>query len=276
MFMYTSAIRNKNNNLSNHAAAFMGFLLLLISSVGLVGCNSSSSTPAPLPDQDASGLYKNGTGNLNSGASMPTDLIGMIHANRFIIFSVSAHILLDGTMTAPVKNDFTATADVYENGVKTQTGISITGQVTTKSSFAATLSGTGLASGTIDLLYDPLYTVGATFARIEATGFNTWSNAPSYSVNDTILRLGFDSLGIYSGGNSQNPSCSYDNGVTTIPSNQINIYQLTNDITESNSCAIIGNGYTGFGSVIDTNSTDDTFLYAVTNGINSVFAILTK
>lgn len=258
--------------------------LLLVSVTGLLmvqGCSGSSSSPAPNPDQVASGLYKDGAANLNGGVSTPTDLIGFVHDNRFIVFSVSAHLLIDGAMTAPTGDSYTATADVYESGVKTQTGISVTGTVTTESSLSLTLAGAGLGSGTIDLLFDPLYGRGATNARIElrdGTGSILMSflgmettNFDAFFPGD-VASYNFSSVRI-----SPSVDVCRHNGDYIIPDASINIYTLQDEISITSGCATTSyTGYTGFAAVIDGTNADDTILYAVTNGTNSVFAIITK
>ena len=80
----------------------------------LTACfHSSDSAP---PNQDASGIY---TGSLAvTGGSTISDLKGMVYNNRFLIFSTSSHLLFDGSISAISSTSVTATADVYENGVK--------------------------------------------------------------------------------------------------------------------------------------------------------------
>lgn len=261
------------------------FLLGLVLLWGLSGCGGSSgSDPEPLA-QDASGLFKDGTAQLNAGALMLTDLRGFVHDDRLIMFSVQGHILFEGQITTINSDEFTATIDVYETGVKTQSDVAVTGNVMTESSITGTIAGTGNASGIFTLTFDPLYSRGATFERVDTTQPNTSiplsfvGNVMSTMVSAETNNFNFDQVNVYDMlARIPGPIRCRSNGSYTIPDANINIYALNEEIVKADPGCTMSDtpGYTGFAAAIDGISTDDTLLYAVTNGTNAQFAILSK
>ena len=71
-------------------------------------------------------------------------------------------------------------------------------------------------------------------------------------------------------------TCHHE-GEIIIPSTAINLYTLTEGISDSNACdtGLFATDYTGFAAVVDGTNTDDTLLYAITNATHAVFAVLT-
>lgn len=274
--MTVSAKFSKNKGLALLTGLFIG----LISLTSLQGCSSSSKTPAAIADQVASGLFKSGTAELNSGATMLNDLRAFVHEGRIIMFSVAGHLLFDGQVGTITGDDYTATVDVYEAGVKTQSAVAVTGKVTSQSQITGTIAGTGNASGTFTLTFDTLYSRGATFARIDTdlSQFigNIYNSVPGVGTNN----FDFSSATTYDFQAFTFPSSDRCNssGTYTMESD-INIYSLNETITQADpdpACTMSETPvYTGFASVIDGSSTDDTLLYAVSNGTNAQFAILT-
>ena len=51
---------------------------------------------------------------------------------------------------------------------------------------------------------------------------------------------------------------------------------MTLGVSEASSCDHIGTGYSGFFAVVDGVSTDDTVLFAMSNGINANFSIMKR
>ena len=273
-----STANSKNNKVISTIAAI---LLSIASILGLQGCSSSSDTtpPPPLPDQDASGLYKSGTGTLD-GTSV-SDIIGFVHDNRITAFSVTAHILIDGTINSVTVNDYTATVSVYKDGVLSQANINVTGMVTNGSSIDGTLNGTGTAAGSFSLVFDTLYSRGASFSRVDTNppSSSFVGNIMSSMINATTSNFNFDLATVYDMLQGiPGPIRCVSNGTYTIPDNSINIYALDETITQTDiGCTMSETpNYTGFAAVIDGLSADDTLLYAVTNGTNAQFAVLSK
>lgn len=271
--MIFTSNRYKNKNLSLIAAVFISLTGLL----GLQAC-SSSSTPAPTPDQDASGLFKSGTAELNSSATMLTDLRAFVHNGRIIVFSVAGNLLFDGQMGTITGDDYTATVDVYETGVKTQSGVAVTGKVTSQSQITGTIAGTGNASGTFTLTFDTLYSKAATFDRVDTSSSkfigSVYNTVPSAATNnfDFFSSTNYDLTAFTSSSNRCRIAASY------LTDSSINIYQLTETLTQTDPGCTMSTTpvYTGFASVVDGTTTDDTLLYATSNGTNAHFAILTK
>ena len=273
---------NKNNTL----ARTFGLLLLLTGGQFLTGCSSSSSSapvvppPPPPVDQNPSGLYKDGTGTFNSIAI--ADLRAIVHDNRIIIFSETTNFLIDGTINTVTLNDYTATVDVYSDGVINQQDVAVTGMVTNGSMISGTLSGTSLGSGNFSLVYDVTYERGATFARVETDTAPSWTSssilmfAPNREINNYdvgSLSMAYDFV---SDIGFSTERCGH-NGTVVIPDSAINIYQLTETIVDTDpECTVSLTGYTGFAAVIDGTATDNTLLHVVTNGTNSEYAVLTR
>ncbi|RDH83867.1 MAG: hypothetical protein DIZ80_06955 [endosymbiont of Galathealinum brachiosum] len=270
--MKTTVNTNKNNVLGFFAALFIGFL-------SLQGCSSSGGGT---PSENANGLFT-GTGSVNNGTTL-TDIRGFVNDNAFIFFDETEAVLYQGTITSVSGSSLTATLDVYLNGAKiTASSVSATGTVTGESSLALDMTGTGFASGSLTLLFDPLYNRGATMARLAADSFARWvgsAHTPTSTDIHIVRILSEDDEAIFAfRGDTGTPSnCRYE-GVKSIPDAEKNIYLITSiDITDpgTNNCDHIGTGYTGFFAVVDGTSTDDTVLFAATNGTNSNFSIMTK
>jgi hypothetical protein len=262
------------------------FLFVLLLGLGLVsgvaGCGGGSNS-GPLPDQDASGLFKDGTAELDGGAVMLNDLRGFVVDGRVIIFSVAGHLLIDGTIGTISSDDFTATVDIYENGAKTQTGVSISGIVLTESSISGTLSGSGIASGGFTLIFDPLYNRGATFARVFtsiAPSIPFVGAFKSTMVGATTNNFEFpqDNLYDFSARVTGPIRCSSE-GDFMIPDSEVNIYVLNEVLTKTDDpgCTMSDSpNYSGFAAAVDGVSVDDTIVYATTNGTNAQFAELIR
>jgi len=277
--------RNKNKALTLFLAVFAALMLLGLSACGGGGGGDNGGGSAPLTDQDASGLYKNGTLDLNGSTIMQNDVRGFVHANRIMLFSVGAKLLIDGQIDTITLDDFTATVDIYEAGVKTETGVSVTGKVRTRSKITGTLSGSGAGSGTFSLLYDRLYTRGASYARVDTKDPNSVlpksfkgaviSSNPGVGTNnfDFPEPNKYDMIFFTSSSDRCKVFGSY-----SIPDSSINIYMLNEVLSQLDTGCTIPEtpNYTGFAAAVDGTSTDDTLLYAVTNGTNSQFAILTR
>lgn len=257
-------------------AAFLSGLMLVTS---LIGCSSS---PDPIPPEDANGLFT-GTGTVNSGTSL-TDIRGFVHEGRFIFFDKTEAVLYDGQISSISGSDLTATVDVYKDGAKvTPTSVAVTGMVTGRSSMLLSLNGTGYAAGSLTLTFDLLYDRGATIAKLFADSFARWvgdSHTPATLIGGNVSILSENDVTVteFRGDTGAPAFCFYD-GFKSIPDPVINIYLITAlDVTDTGgtSCDHIGAGYTGFFAVVDGTGTDDTLLFAATNGTNSNFSVMTK
>jgi len=254
------------------------FTVTLSSPSGLSLGSSSSATGTITNDDNADPKgYYTGTANLNSGSTTIIHLIGLVYDKSLLLFSRTgeSNVLYNvnlGTITN--HTEFSGTADVYENGTKTQS-VTVVG-TTNDALISGTLSGgTGIANGTFDLLFETSNNRGATLSRIEALGFNKWTgNTYGYDVDTASFAV---SSGSYSGFDDTTEKCQYT-ATFVIPDNQINIYEMDHAITDPSigTCAppYESMGHTGFAAVIDTMSTDDTLVYAFTNGTIALFAVM--
>ncbi len=260
------------------AVLFIGLLSL----VGLQGCSSSSSpadtTPPITTDQNASGLFAGGI-TLNSGTQR-TDLRAFVHEGRIIIFSVSGHFLFDGQIDNITLDNYTATFDIYELGVKTEPALALTGTVVSESKVTVVITGTTNLDGEITLDYDALYERGASFARVDTAVTEFRGDVFSTVPNVTTIDFDFSSetryrFSAFTGGDDLCRS----NG-TYVDNSSVNIYVLDESLLKglgSTACTMSETpNYTGFAAAIDGDFTDSTLLYAVTNGENAQFAILAK
>ena len=256
---------------------------------GLQGCGGggggSTTPPAITTDQDGSGIYT-GTATVDVNTDI-TDLKGIVYGGRLMFFSATAnpHVLYDGTITSVTNDDYTATVNVYENGVKTQSDVAVTGKVVTANSITGTIGTANTAgnhNGSFSLTYDSIYERGATAARIEADG----PNAADGIVSGTLsLTAGYifrevDSRMILNATSGITLCTVVD--VYAIPDSTKNVYTFNNvsitDPTVNCPDSYEGTGYSGLISVIDdgVGGTDNRMAIAYSNGTNSVFGLLNK
>jgi len=273
----TAQVNNKK--ISFTAVLFIGLLGL----VGLQGCSSSSSTtetPPPITtDQNASGLFTGGI-TPNSGTQR-TDLRAFVHEGRFIIFSVEGLFLIDGQINGITLDEYTATVDIYELGVKTESALAVTGTVVSESKIIVTITGTANLDGEITLDYDKQYERGASFARVDTATLEFEGRVMNTTPNATTNNFDFSTVAVYNMNNfavGSSDLCLID-GTYEIPDNSINIYTLDDIINASSAAGCTMSqtpNYTGFAAAVDGEFTDSTLLYAVTNGENAQFAKLDK
>jgi hypothetical protein len=263
-------------------------LMAFISSFALQGCGGGGSSPVALPDQDASGLFKSGTAELNSGATMLNDLRAFVYQGRIMMFSVAGHILYDGQITTITSDDYTATVDVYELGVKTQTAISVTGKVTSQSQITGTIAGTGSHSGTFTLTFDPAYNTAVPLPT-DLSQPNEWEGdliSEFSRVGDAFF---VDNVFIFDDGTNKTVGgtlegdasdiCAFEGAV--VPDTNVNIYSYTVQMPSlgfnATHCFLmtLDSDYTGFAAVLSETATNNELLMAFTDGNQSVFGLLT-
>ncbi|VAW59674.1 hypothetical protein MNBD_GAMMA08-1386 [hydrothermal vent metagenome] len=261
------------------AVLFIGLLGL----VGLQGCGSSSSTPAITTDQNASSLFTGGI-TPNSGTQL-TDLRAFVHEGRMIIFSVKGHFLFDGQIDDITLDNYTATVDVYELGVKTESAIAVTGTVLSESKITATITGTTNLDGEITLDYDALYTSGISFERLDTNDPDSSGRFPFVGdlrdsrTGASTANFSFDTANVFDfiSRISGPIRCSTD-GTYIIPDANINILVTDETLSKIEAGCTMSDtpNYTGFVALVDGAFTDNTLLYASTNGENAQFAELIK
>lgn len=205
-------------------------------------------------DAEPKGYY---TGSATVNSTTLTDMTGMMYDNRLMMFSPTANVLYDITITDITLRDVAGTVDVYVDGsIDHVGGVTISG-TTDESNIQGTIAGgTGFADGSFDIEFDVGNNKTATLARIETFGSNKWKG-DFHSVDVVIGDIGFNSTGVY-GGTTNFPICEFSQGVTTIPSVPVSIYQLSNVVNAFTGCQNGGIDYTGFGVVLDGTGTDTT------------------
>ena len=261
---------------------------------GLSSCGGGGGTPTP--DQDASGLYKNGTASLAGGNLLLNDLRAFVHDGRVIAFSVTGHLMFDGTITNITGDEYTASVDVYENGVMTQPAVAVTGMVTSQSQITGTISGTGNANGTFTLVFDLAYDDGASIDKISSRpedwvgemlavySFLGDSLVDAMAVDDIGGGMFETSISVQDSSSTLTDSCLFV-GDTIVPDVNINIYQLSFDIPGSTynttRCTPTGltvddtKKYTGFAAMLGETGSDRDILVGITDGEHSIFGLLT-
>lgn len=253
------------------------------SSGSVAGADISNITVSCVSDQDASGIYT-GTAELNTTPTkaMPTDLKGMIYNNHFYIFSVSQHVLYDGTITSTSGNDITGTVDVYVNGALQYNDAAMTGFVTSEDQVTLTINGAEKGNGVLTLTYSDIYKRGATLLRIEAPLANLWGGL-IYAVTDSSVSFRFEEGSLAAGFTPKNATgCAIDpydaySISFVIPSDLVNLYELKNyEITDNDGCSYKGQNFYGYATVVDTGAgTDKELWFVLTNGMYSLFSITT-
>ena len=247
--------------------------MTLSSPSGLTLGTASSATGTITDDDDADTKgYFTGSATLDSVAL--TDVRAIAYNNRLMVFSPTSNDLYDITITSVTGMDFTGTVEVYENGNLVQpSAVTVTG-TTNESQVQGTFSGgVDIAIGSFDILFDTQNNRGATLARIEAPLGSEWAGDIYGPDEDTgIFRV---INGDYLIADDSSTRCGVVDTLT-IPSDQINIFQLAHDVDDIASCTYIDTGFIGFASVIDNIGTDDQLIFAYANSTFAVFGIMTK
>ena len=269
-------------------------LLLLTGAALLASCGGGGNSTPP-SNQDPSGLYT-GTASVDDGSGGTLYLSNMnaiSYNNRVIFFSTDTtgagvNVLYDMRINAIKASTYSATVDLYDAGVKTDS-TSVSGSVTHGSRLTGVFNGTKpKLKGSFDLTYQNLYARGATSARIKSgSPQNPWAGPVSslpLSGPDTsnleILDIPTGVFSFQSAGTSIPPQCDFSGNIG-IPDAKVNIYSVLlpkGNTTLDKSCPLTQSppDYTGLATVVDsTGGTDNTLWFAVTNGTNSVYSEMT-
>ncbi len=279
-------------------------LSLFIAAMGLSCGGGGGSTPPPPTDQDAQGLYTtNGSGSgtfKNADPSKPDvveplkNIKGMVYGalpnQMFIFFDVGTNVLYEGNIQSIKLTSFTGTATVYHDGVVVEDGVTtgtaakviVHGSIISRSNIDMTLDPSGnFKGGSIKGLFSSEYDKAATNARIFADGTLANPNfkgfvlmaIPNMFVDDFEGFQGtYSFISVRSGPTSQ---CNHSGNAKSNKVKNIYVLSLGTVIANTN-CTITLTNYTGFASVVDGVGTDTRVWYAVTNGSNSIFAVLNK
>lgn len=276
--------------------------MLLLVTLTLSSCGGSSSDDENNQQilhekQNPNGIYRSGYATLSLGEGYD-DAIAIVDGNRIIVLSVGGHFLIDGTFTsitpgsslADESSDFIATADVYKDGVLRNNNIEIHGHILNQSYIGGTLVGAG---GSFLLDFDLLYNRVSNIQRVDTnTHLSTWNGKVIMSSSIIDIRTDdFTSvLGEYSFHTNRDTArlrCLHQGVIT--PTGENNVYTVTAQVSVVDFCdsydatynggeptGLISDSYTGFVSIIDKVTADDTMIYAVTNGSHAIYGVLQK
>ena len=115
--MQANATKNQTTPLSFFKTLILGLMLAL----GVTSCGGGSSAPAPPVDANPEGFYDAGTASVKMSDDTTdlsfADLRAMVSGTRFMALSESQVLLYDGTITNITGNAFTATVNIYKDGV---------------------------------------------------------------------------------------------------------------------------------------------------------------
>jgi len=205
----------------------------------------------------------------------------MIYDGKFMLFSKLGYVLYEGTVTSITLKNYTAIVDVYKDGTKVDSGVTVTGTIRNETTFTGTLAGgTNLSSmGSFSLAYDVLYERGATGNRSDGAGFDGDIYYKDSIILNSDIQLRVSTQFVMTTNNSVDCAAVTASGYM-IPSILVNIYQFNSfDIFDTNaggtSCPVVSSGYTGMATVIDKSveNDDDKVIFAFTNGTISMFGV---
>jgi len=180
--------------------------------------------------------------------------------------------------------------DVYELGVKTQSGVIITGKVTSQAQITGTVAGTESYSGTFTLTFDKAYKTAVPLPTTANNLPDEWDGdlISEFSLLSDSIRKdnGFlfdDGANKTIGGTVQSDGgerCGF--GGVVVPDTNVNIYSYTVQMPSTSgfnaaNCSLMSldSDYTGFASVLSEAATNNELLMAFTDGNRSVFGLLT-
>jgi len=245
-----------------HLPKISALLLLALITLALSGCflNDDDDDPAPVVNADPTGYYIN-SGYIQDGSVAVGDLQAMVYDNRIMMLSADNGLLYDGTITNIRGNSFSADFTIYTEGEFPVTATA-NGTITSGYSISATLDGSGVGSGTFTLLYAMTNGEVADVARIENTTNETWEAkvGGSFFTQEFII----DNVGILMEDNFMGggifSSCELDGNITPISNRSL--YSVNVVLTGCSE----GGTYTGLATSRTDATTDDTLVFAVTDG----------
>ena len=246
-----------------YAATLLG-LSFLLSGCGGGGGGSSApvgQAPPTTPPPSVTGATGVWEGTFTDTGSYP--VTGLIRDGQVRIFSAQEGVLYEGPITVN-GTSFTATLDVVDSVAGRYTSVNVTGTVVTGVSIDGTYTDNtpgGVRNGTFSLTYDAITERGASLATTDANWFAT-------DGVDSIT-LAIDAAGDIAGADTD--ACVY-NGTLAAPDPAINVYDVAVDIS---GCGINGS-YTGFATVTDTVTTNDTLVFVASSATMVIFGELDR
>ena len=253
------------------------FTLTLTAASGATLGTASATGTILNDDEDPKGYYDSASATVKQADDLTDrnipDLLGMVSGSRFILMSVSEVLLYDGTITSKDGSSYTASVDVYEDGVLFAGSVAATGTITTASSFTVNLTGTGAGNGSFTLTYS-LNNADSALSRIDV--LDGWRGplngevsepANTYISNSGALTRDY-------GFSSSMPilaKCEVNTGSTVLPISGINVYAVTLKLSACTDPLVDGD-YTGFATT--QSVADDVLILTFTNGSYSASGVL--
>ncbi len=233
---------------------------------------------------------------------------------RFIFFNIdpaantasnqNENVLIDGQITDITGTTITGTASIYQAGRIVANNVSLTGSTVTSRTNISLTMGSATAvpgalagnfnGGTLNATFSTEFDRVASDARIDSPSNRNWgfglmrdvysflpvslSNALDFSeTGDNTYTLGlWDTLtGV---ANVICGNTTLVSGTKNIPSNVINLYELSIEMQGITRCDELNGSarFTGFAAVVDVANPADTIWYATTNGTYSIYAVLNR
>ena len=258
---------------------FINLLVMVSAVVLLQACGGGGKKAPPVADAVPTGYYgTNGTtlstATVFTDTGTPvniTDLQGMIYNGRLIMMSVAQKLSYDGTITVS-GNSYTGSVTVYQNGAKVSTVPAlVSGTIAQGTSVSGTLAGTGAGSGTFALTYANATPVDNSMV----VRLNDWlpvnNNLSLFPIAIASLQANFVS-GREAGTGSFN-NCVFSGRIDPIP--QTHLYTVNGNMTNMSSfpcttSAVLTPAYSGFASLRQTTTANDTLVLTISNGAYSV------
>jgi len=260
---------------------------------------TSVTVACTVDNQDAQGLYTsngNGTGTFSGTTETLTDIKGMVYGDlpnqKFIFFDIATNVLYEGTITSITQTDFVGTAIVYHDGVMVDNAVTVSGTVTSRSKISMELVGSSASfKGSIEGLFSTVYDDATSSTRVSQNS-RQWASNIFGSAKTAVPNMQANSFSIDVDGSYKKVSQGLTVVATSpsIVSCQIkgqlqigepkNIYIMSDEtMNDSGGCSLSSSpNYTGFASVVAVNANDEgtEMWYAITNGLQSIFVILTR
>jgi hypothetical protein len=254
------------------------FTLTLTAASGATLGTATATGTIVNDDEDPKGYYDSASATVKQADDLTdrniSDLLGMVSGNRFILMSVSEVLLYDGTITSKDGSSYTATVDIYEDGVLLAGSVAATGTMTTASSFTVNLTGTGAGNGSFALTYS-MNNADSALSRIDVV--DGWSGPLNGAPND-IFTTYISDTGEFSRSHSGFPSitpvigdCEANSGGTVLPILDVNVYAVTLKLSACTDPLVDGD-YTGFATT--QTVADDVLVLTFTNGSYSASGVL--
>jgi len=256
-------------------------IFLALFALAVQGCFHSSSGGGKIgvtPDADPAGYYDvSGTasvGNGSGGTLTITDLQGLVNGTRFIAISDANGLVYDGTMTEINIDDFTATVSVFQDGTLITTA-PVTGMITAGAKITGTLTGSGLGSGSFELIYALSNDTAAALSRVQNSVDEGWFDRVGGGM---AIGLAFvvDTMGNITPGFSATDGvfnqCVVDTGVIS-PITGTSLYTLNLTLSNCSNTAVNGD-YSGLASIRNEsteNPIGDRLVSVISNSNFSVF-----